>query len=593
MKNLLVILAAAIIVALPFLFKKATDTGDWHAGDPVLVVITPHNEAARYEFAEAFSRWHRARYGRPVKVDWRVIGGTTEIMRYLTSEYASSYQACWKREGRPWPANGAEIIFDTRFKPDKPPADAATNISVREAFESQRALYTAFRSTDDPAACSCGIDLLFGGGSYDHDKAARQGITVAPWRGDELKQPEVMEMLNEIPAQCGGEVWQSDMFFGNVISSFGICFNQDRLADMGLAKPPASWHDLADPRLFGQVGLSDPTKSGSVAKAFEMIVHEQCWQAVTAAGFSHEQVAQYEAAIAKARLPPGQLPPGVPAEYQAAVEQGWVNGINLLRTIGANARYFTDSGGKVVTDVSAGAVAAGVAIDFYGRFQAETEKAPDGHERMGYITPVGGSSVSADPISLLRGAPHRELAVRFISFMLSPAGQKIWCCRAGTPEGPIRFTLRRMPIRRDFYPSDDPATQAAYESHKPFLADNLEDPTVNPYILGSRFAYQPRWTSLHFGIQRDLVRAMCMDSGDELRDAWHAILTHGGPEKNPKAMALLYNLPDAPYPLNWRSAISTYANADRNVCLRDWTAFFRARYREARAAAESNHTTAP
>jgi ABC-type Fe3+ transport system substrate-binding protein len=33
---------------------------------------------------------------------------------------------------------------------------------------------------------------------------------------------------------------------------------------------------------------------------------------------------------------------------------------------------------------------------------------------MHYVTPAGGSSVSCDPIGLVRGAPHRELAVRFI-----------------------------------------------------------------------------------------------------------------------------------------------------------------------------------
>ena len=586
MKNLLVILAAALIVALPFILRKPTDLGDWRTGDPVLVVITPHNEAARYEFAEAFSRWHRAHYGRPVKIDWRVIGGTTEIMRYLGSEYAAACQAAWERRGETWPANGPELIFDRRFNPDNPPAEAATNAVARAAFERQRAVFAAFRGADDPAAVSCGIDLFFGGGTYDHDKAARQGLTVAPWRGDELKQPEVAALLAAIPTQCGGEVWRSDLFFGNVLSTFGICFNRDRLKDLGLDRPPAVWRDLADPHLRGQVGLSDPTKSGSVAKAFEMIVHEQCWHAVTAAGFSHEQVTQFEAAIAKARLPPGQLPPGVPAEYQAAVERGWVDGVNLLRVIGANARYFTDSAGKVATDVSAGIAAAGVAIDFYGRFQAEVEKAPDGRERMGYITPVGGSSVSADPISLLRGAPHRELAVRFVRFVLEPEGQKIWCCRAGTPDGPRRFTLRRLPIRRDFYPSDDAAAQATYEAQRPYLADNLADPGVNHYVLASKFAYQPRWTIGHFGLQRDLVRAMCMDAGDELRAAWQAILAHGGPAKNPEAMALLCALPDRPYPLDWRSAIGAYANADRNACLRDWTAFFRAHYHAARAAAE-------
>jgi ABC-type Fe3+ transport system substrate-binding protein len=586
MKNLLVILTAAVIVALPFLFRKPTDLGDWRSGDPVLVVISPHNEAIRYEFAEGFSRWHRERFGRPVKIDWRSIGGTTEIMRYLAAEYVSSMKRYWQDRGEVWTPDSAERILDRSFNPDKPPAAALSNEAARTGFERQKRLYTAFRSIDAPEAVSCGVDLFFGGGSYDHDRAARQGLCVPPWSAAERRQPEVAALLASFPAQLGGEVWRTDVFFGTVLSTFGICSNPDRLRDFGIATPPASWHDLADPRLLGQVGLADPTKSGSVAKAFEMIIHEQCWQAVLAAGFTPEQVTSNEAVIARARLPAGQLPPDVPPGYQAAVERGWLNGVNLVRLIGANAHYFTDSAGKVPIDVSAGVVAAGVVIDFYGRFQAETERAPDGVERMLYATPAGGSSVSADPVSLLRGAPHRELAVRFITFALSPEGQKLWNYRPGTPGGPRQFALRRLPIRRDFYPSEDPAIQAACASNQPHLSDNLSDPRINPYVLGAQFTYQPRWTGAHFGLQRDLVRAMCLDSGDELRAAWKAILDHGGPEKNPGAMALLQQMPDRPALLDWRSAITTYRQSDRLACLREWTASFRKQYVAARRAAE-------
>ncbi len=586
MKYLLVILAAALLVALPFLFQKPTALGDWRSGDPVLVIISPHNEAVRYEFGEAFSRWHRERFGRPVKIDWRMLGGTSEIMRYLTAEYVSSMKGYWMQCGELWGSDSAEMILDRSFNPNQPLAEAATNEIARVRFERQKKIYIAFRNTDDPRAISCGVDLFCGGGAYDHDRAARQGLTVPPWSAEERRRPEIVALLNSFPAHFGGETWRTDFFFGTVLSAFGICSNPDRLRDCGITTTPATWSDLADPRLFGQIGLADPTKSGSVAKAFEMIVHEQCWRAVLAAGFTREQVTSNEAAIIAARLPPGQLPPSVPVVYQVAVERGWLEGINLLRRIGANARYFTDSAGKVTMDVNAGAVAAGVAIDFYGRFQAETERTPDGTERLRYVTPVGGSSVSADPTSLLRGAPHRELAVRFLQFALSLEGQKIWNYRTGTPGGPKRFALRRLPIRRDFYPSDDPVIQAACASNRPYLSDDLSDPRINPYALGAQFSYQPRWTAALFDLQRDLVRSMCIDSGDELRAAWGAIIRRGGPEKNPRAMALLLAMPDRPAPLDWLTAVSDYKRFDRLACLREWTAFFRRKYREAEQAAE-------
>jgi spermidine/putrescine-binding protein len=233
-----------------------------------------------------------------------------------------------------------------------------------------------------------------------------------------------------------------------------------------------------------------------------------------------------------------------------------------------------------------GVAAAGITIDFMGRFQSEMST-PAGKEPITcYVNPKAGSSVNADPISLLRGAPHRQLAVRFIEFVLSAEGQKLWNYRPETPGGPKRFALRRLPIRRDFYPSTDPVLQEAFEQHKPFLSDHLWQPDNDPYQLAQSFHYMPRWTSLHFGIQRDLIRAMCMDSGDELKSAWRAILANGGPEANPKAMALLEVMPDTPYPLTWKSAITDYASVPRADILRAWTAFFRQQYRLAEEEAK-------
>ena len=579
MKLALILLIAVLVVALPFIFRREAGAGDWHRGDPELVVISPHNEAIRQAFAEGFSQWHREKYGSPVRIDWRMIGGTTEIMRYLASEYAASAKRFFKAHRVAWPAGGAETVL-ARKCPDGTGAAWA--------------LWQAFRACDDPRDISCRMDVFFGGGVYDHEKAEKQGLTVPAW-GAAGPPPGLFEDASGrvlIPREMNGEVWRGDAYYGSVLSAFGICYNFDRLKDLGIDRPPAVWEDLTDPRYFGQLGLADPTKSGSVAKAFEMIVHAQCAKAVAAAGFTREQIRRYEASVAAAKLGVGELPPEVPHAYQAAVERGWLEGVKLLRRIGANARYFTDSSGKVPVDVSTGAAAAGIAIDFMGRFQAEMSALPGGQPVMAYVTPVGGSSVTADPVSLLRGAPHRALAVRFVEYVLGEEGQKLWNYRPGTPGGPRRYALRRLPIRRDFYPSDNPVLQASFEAHRPFLADPLWQPEVDAYQVGLSFLYVPRWTSVHFGIQRDLIRAMCMDSGDELRGAWQAILSHGGPDKNPEAMRLLEALPEKPVPLTWASAVTAYAKVPRLDYLREWTAFFREQYRRAEAAANRSGSCA-
>ncbi|MSS71255.1 MAG: extracellular solute-binding protein [Candidatus Latescibacteria bacterium] len=52
-----------------------------------LVLVSPHWEGIRYEYEQAFKRHYRAQTGRDVDVEWLSIGGTSDILRYLRSEY--------------------------------------------------------------------------------------------------------------------------------------------------------------------------------------------------------------------------------------------------------------------------------------------------------------------------------------------------------------------------------------------------------------------------------------------------------------------------------------------------------------------------
>lgn len=414
-----------------------------------------------------------------------------------------------------------------------------------------------------------------------------------------------------IPEKISGEVWRTPYLFGNVISTFGICYNLDRLAELGVKRAPTSWDDLADPLYVSQVGAADPTKSGSLAKALEMMIHQKVHDSVIAAGFSDQQIATFEKqidayikAVGK-NYRRGDLPEGMPVEYQQAVERGWLDGLRLVQRIGANARYWTDSSSKVPIDVSVGDAAIGMCIDFYGHYQAQTTRGPDGRQRMAYLTPVGGSSVSCDPVSLLRGAggsapendPQRQklirqVAIRFIEFTLSEPGQQLWTYRAGEPGGPEKYTLRRLPIRRDFYPSTNPAMQARHKAHAKHAADPLGDADVDAYRLAEKFIYYPRWTASHFSVQRDLVRIMCMDAGDELRSAWRHIIALGGPAQQTTAMNTLERMPtvrlwnkvvkrEEDVQLTWRNAPDMFKTYDRLEVIRTWTAFFRQSYRQA------------
>ncbi len=135
----------------------------------------------------------------------------------------------------------------------------------------------------------------------------------------------------------------------------------------------------------------------------------------------------------------------------------------------------------------------------------------------------------------------------------------MWAGTPGTPGGPVKYELCRVPIRRD-------------------VAEQLPE---NPYELAKTFTYRPEWTSGHFNVQRDLVRAMCLDSSDELRAAWRSIIAQGGPAAQPVAMELLHRLP-----VTWSTAREVTRQKDRLTYLREWTEFFRANYRQARQIAE-------
>jgi ABC-type Fe3+ transport system substrate-binding protein len=582
MSRFLPILLLALIIALPFALRPRTEPAShWKPNDPRLVIVTPHNEAIRYEFERAFSQWHQKNHGLPVKIEWRAVGGTTEIMRFLASEYAANARVWWTRTlKKPWPTTATEALTATT-----PPTDP----QLAE-------LWHAFRKTDDPNAVTSRIDVFFGGGEFDHSTAYRQGLTVEPWpKGQEPTNLFYFQSgIALIPEKLSGETWRTPYLLGNVISTFGICYNLDRLKDLGIRTPPTTWDDLANPAYFKQVGAADPTKSGSVAKAFEMIIHQKIYQSVRRAGYSDKQIATNETAIdayikTKGKdYKRGDVPDSL-RPYQQAVEQGWLDGLHLVQLIGANARYFTDSSQKVPIDVSVGDAAAGMTIDFYGRYQSQATIAEGGSPRMAYLTPKGGSSVSCDPISLLRGAPSRAVAVRFIGFTLSEEGQKLWCYKPGEPAsagGPEKYYLRRLPIRRDFYPSTNPTIQKRHEEHLKHSADNLADPQINPYALADTFTYYPRWTSSHFAIQRDLVRVMCMDSGDELKEAWQAILKSGGPQANPAVMQKLQRLPTltlngTPIQISWPTAPDLLKKHDRLELTREWTKAFRETYRRA------------
>ena len=188
-----------------------------------------------------------------------------------------------------------------------------------------------------------------------------------------------------------------------------------------------------------------------------------------------------------------------------------------------------------------------------------------------YVTPKGGTAVSADPIQLLRGAPNRKTAEIFIDFLLSMEGQKLHCFKAGIPGGPAVNALNRPAIRRELYSKqyDEMRFEKEYD----------------PYRSGSDFTYRSAWTGRYYGLISRVIKSVILDSSEELQAAWKAILAAGGPEKVPEAMQKFNALP-----FSYSEAAKINASlrvsqgntaADIASRLRSWSDFARENYKQA------------
>jgi len=535
LKRLPLLLVIVVTVALPFIFRtKPAAAGP---ADETVVIITPHNEALRYEFGRGFSAWYQAKAGKTVKVDWRVIGGTSEISRYLEGEYDTAFLRHWTNAlGKPW---DNDILAG--YKNHKLPADASAEVkTAREAFLQSEV--------------SCGLDLFFGGGALDFIKQAQAGRLVNS--GIIQRRPDWFGE-GVIPREYSGEPYWDvrGLWVGTALSNFGIIANSDSLARLGVSHGVHRWDDLADTRLIGELALADPTKSGSVAKAYENIIQQQMqkrWHALQAA-HPEADAEQNEA---------------------QAIREGWLSGLRLLQLFGANARYFTDSAQKVSIDVAQGDSAAGISIDFLGRQQEEAIRRRADRQRLAFVTPVGGTVNSVDPIALFRGAPHRDVAVAFIEYVLSMDGQKLWAFRAGTPGGPERFALRRLPVRRDFY------QQADFKAW-------CSDPDENPYNAEGQLVYRAAWTGGLFREMSFIIRVMALDTHDELVQAWRAIIAAGRPDD---ALAVLQDLSAVDYAAasgRIRQALGAKDKMEQLRLAGELGELFRAQYRKAEALARA------
>jgi len=208
----------ALLLGLPFGIRWATvreeSRGQLTAGAARLVVVTPHTGDIRREFSLAFDQWHRKTYGTSVLIDYRVPGGTTDMVKLLADKHA--------------------------------------------------------------AGVSADFDVIWGGGDYTfyHDlqpKGILQPIHLSPSILREAFPNDSLAGVRLYDSTTGPDGKPAPRWIGTCLSSFGIVYNPELYTALNMP-PPTAWQDLADPRLVGLVALADPAHSGSAAVAYMMVI---------------------------------------------------------------------------------------------------------------------------------------------------------------------------------------------------------------------------------------------------------------------------------------------------------------------------------
>jgi ABC-type Fe3+ transport system substrate-binding protein len=182
----------------------------------------------------------------------------------------------------------------------------------------------------------------------------------------DVANPKVPDKIGSFPINDPG-----GMYYGQALAGYGIMYNTRYIKAHKLA-PPKQWTDLLAPEWFGHVGITSPSRSGTMHLTVETVLQGEGW------------------------------------------DRGWHT---LLRMAG-NSSAVTERSFGVPDGVNNGQFGAGPVIDFFG-LSSKFSKFP-----VDFVYPTETAIVPAN-IALIEGAKNPAEAKTFIQFALGTAGQEI------------------------------------------------------------------------------------------------------------------------------------------------------------------------
>ena len=381
------------------------------------------------------------------------------------------------------------------------------------------------------------IDIFFGGGTDNYLRLSNMGWLHA-YKLPETQLAQMMQSFQGIPLYDAEHRW-----YGAALSSFGIMYSEELREMLQLPKATA-WQDLGDFALLGKIGAADPRESGSAHMVYEIIL-----QTV-----------------------------------------GWEDGFALLTKIGGNVRGFSAGANAIPTDVVAGQVVYGLAIDFYAYGQI----AVVGADKIKYVVPADGAVVTADPIAILKGAPNLPVAQKFLEFVLSEDAQKLWMLRnkptkaqlAEAENDPQKFQMLNK-ITDPEGPEWKGGLNRA--SVLPALYDKLGERGIvpNPFTMeGTPFQYNSKKGGGRWNIVNDLFGVLIIDSHKDLVNAWKAIRKCKDPAKREAAIAAFTKMPITEEEATQMTTTDWKDPSIRNQKIKEWGQFAKEKFKEARNLAK-------
>ena len=181
------------------------------------------------------------------------------------------------------------------------------------------------------------------------------------------------EIMAKIPSKIGTfPIHDPDgTYFGFAVSGYGLMWNKNYLQAHKLPAPK-EWTDLTNPKYYGHLVISAPSRSGTTHLTVEVMLQAYGW------------------------------------------DKGW----GLLLNSGGNMGAITERSFGVPEAVVSGQYGIGVVIDFFGLSAIASGQPVD------FVYPSLTSVVPAS-VGIVKGAPNPDNAKAFVNYLLSDAGQMV------------------------------------------------------------------------------------------------------------------------------------------------------------------------